>query len=152
MDPADQFLLQVVTVGHAGDPSTPVSTDFRRDYASLIRKLGAAGPVLLKNTDNYLPLTKPMNVGVFGNGAPYPVSGSAYLNDNDDPQGLEIGLLDIGGGSGSVRHTTLTSLLRVYVTTSKHTAAASRRSCTTKWSPREPSARSIPCRMYICST
>jgi beta-glucosidase len=109
VDPANQFLLQVVTVGHAGDPSTPVSTDVRGDHASLIRKLGAAGTVLLKNTDNYVPLTKPMNVGVFGNGAPYPVSGSAYFNDNDDPQGLEIGLLDIGGGSGSVRHTTLTS-------------------------------------------
>jgi beta-glucosidase len=50
-----------------------------------------------------------MNVGVFGNGAPYPVSGSQYFNDKNDPQGLENGLLDIGGGSGSVRHTTLTS-------------------------------------------
>jgi hypothetical protein len=50
-----------------------------------------------------------MNVGVFGNGAPYPVSGSAYFNDKEDPQGLEVGLLDIGGGSASVRHTTLTS-------------------------------------------
>jgi beta-glucosidase len=109
VDPANQFVIQVVTSGHAGGPSTPPATDVRGDHASLIRKLGAAGTVLLKNTDKYLPLTEPMNVGVFGNGAPYPVSGSAYTNDNEDPQGLEIGLLDIGGGSGSVRHTTLTS-------------------------------------------
>ena len=109
VDPANQFVIQVVTTGHAGDPSTPPATDVRGDHASLIRKLGAAGTVLLKNTNNYLPLTKRMNVGVFGNGAPYPISGSAYSNDNEDPQGLEIGLLDIGGGSGSVRHTTLTS-------------------------------------------
>jgi beta-glucosidase len=109
VDPANQFTLQVFTAGHAGDPSTPSATDVRGDHASLIRKLGAAGTVLLKNTNSYLPLTKPMNVGVFGNGAPYPVSGSAYFNDASDPQGLEYGLLDIGGGSGAVRHTTLTS-------------------------------------------
>jgi beta-glucosidase len=109
VDPANGAVIRVVTAGHAGDPSTPAAIDVRGDHASLIRKLGAAGTVLLKNTDGYLPLSKPMNVGVFGNGAPYPVSGSAYSNDNEDPQGLEIGLLDIGGGSGSVRHTTLTS-------------------------------------------
>ncbi|KAM0691525.1 hypothetical protein Q7P36_010296 [Cladosporium allicinum] len=109
VDPANQFTLQVFTAGHAGDPSTPPATDVRGNHASLIRKLGAAGTVLLKNTDSYLPLTKPMNVGVFGNGAPYPVSGSAYFNDDSDPQGLEYGPLDIGGGSGAVRHTTLTS-------------------------------------------
>lgn len=109
VDPANSVLLGVNTIGHAGVSATPPSIDVRGNHSSLIRKLGAAGTVLLKNTGDYLPLTKPMNVGVFGNGAPYPVSGSAYFNDDEDPQGLEIGLLDIGGGSGSVRHTTLTS-------------------------------------------
>jgi len=109
VDPANVVLLGINTIGYAGVNSTPASIDVRGNHSSLIRKLGAAGTVLLKNTDNYLPLAKPMNVGVFGNGAPYPVSGSAYSNDDGDPQGLEIGLLDIGGGSGSVRHTSLTS-------------------------------------------
>jgi beta-glucosidase len=35
----------------------------------LIRHLGAAGTVLLKNTNASLPLKRPMNLGVFGNGA-----------------------------------------------------------------------------------
>jgi beta-glucosidase len=109
VDPANQVLLAINTIGHAGITANPPSIDVRGNHSSLIRKLGAAGTVLLKNTDKYLPLTKPMNVGVFGNGAPYPVSGSQYFNDKNDPQGLENGLLDIGGGSGSVRHTTLTS-------------------------------------------
>jgi beta-glucosidase len=109
VDLPNSLLLRINTIGHAGVNATPAAIDVRGDHASLIRKLGAAGTVLLKNTDKYLPLTKPMNVGVFGNGAPYPVSGSVYFNDNSDPQGLVVGLLDIGGGSGSVRHTTLTS-------------------------------------------
>lgn len=109
VDPANAVLLGVSTTGHAGVNSTPISRDVRENHSSLIRRLGAAGTVLLKNTDNYLPLAKPMDVGVFGNGAPYPVSGSVYFNDNRAPYGLEIGLLDIGGGSGSVRHASLTS-------------------------------------------
>lgn len=109
VDGPNSLLLGINTFGHAGINATPPAIDVRGDHASLIRKLGAAGTVLLKNTDNYLPLTRPMNVGVFGNGAPYPVSGSVYFNDDNNQQGLEVGLLDIGGGSGSVRHTTLTS-------------------------------------------
>jgi beta-glucosidase len=109
VDQANAVLLGINTIGHAGVNVTPPSIDVRGDHSSLVRRLGAAGTVLLKNTGRYLPLTKPMNVGVFGNGAPYPVSGSVYINDSEDPQGLEVGLLDIGGGSGSVRHTSLTS-------------------------------------------
>jgi beta-glucosidase len=109
VDPANSVLLAINTIGHAGINANPPSVDVRGNHSSLIRKFGAAGTVSLKNTAKYLPLAKPMNVGVFGNGAPYPVSGSVYFNDNNDPQGLENGLSDIGGGSGSVRHTTLTS-------------------------------------------
>ena len=109
VDPANAYVISVNTMGHGIFNSTPAEIDVRGDHASLIRKLGAAGTVLLKNTDRYLPLKKPMNVGVFGNGAPYPAAGSQYFNDNEDPQGLENGLLDIGGGSGSVRHTSLIS-------------------------------------------
>ncbi|CZT25552.1 related to beta-glucosidase 1 precursor [Ramularia collo-cygni] len=109
VDPANAATIGVNTAGHTGIDSTPEAIDVRGNHSSLIRKLGAAGTVLLKNTGKFLPLTKPINVGVFGNGAPYPVSGSVYFNDNSDSQGLEVGLLDIGGGSGSVRHSTLTS-------------------------------------------
>ena len=36
---------------------------------SLIRTIGAASTVLLKNTNNVLPLVKPLSIGVVGNGA-----------------------------------------------------------------------------------
>ncbi|KAF7925812.1 hypothetical protein EAE99_005847 [Botrytis elliptica] len=66
--------------------------------------------VLLKNTNNILPLSKPLNIGVFGNSAPDPIGGLTWP-DSDLHTGFDIGTLDIGGGSGSARHTTLVSPL-----------------------------------------
>ncbi|GJD04161.1 beta1,2-D-glucosidase [Colletotrichum higginsianum] len=80
--------------------------DVRRDHAALIRTLGAAGTVLLKNTNGTLPLKNETNVGVFGNDATYPSKGSVYL-DLSQSLGFDMGTLDIGGGSGTVRHTNL---------------------------------------------
>jgi beta-glucosidase len=47
----------------------PSNVDVRENHASLIRQLGAAGIVLLKNTNNTLPLQSPGTIGVFGNDA-----------------------------------------------------------------------------------
>ncbi|ETS86254.1 hypothetical protein PFICI_00082 [Pestalotiopsis fici W106-1] len=86
--------------------------DVRGDHASLIRKIGAAGTVLLKNVNNTLPLKNVSNIGIFGNGAGYPIDGSVFLDYGDHPEGFEYGTLDIGGGSGTVRHTNLVTPLQ----------------------------------------
>ncbi|USW54054.1 Putative glycoside hydrolase, family 3, glycoside hydrolase family 3 domain, immunoglobulin [Septoria linicola] len=79
--------------------------DVRRDHAKSIREIGAAGTVLLKNVDGALPLGNGTSIGVFGNDISYPTIGSVYLGSGEgDSLGYEMGTLDIGGGSGTVRH------------------------------------------------
>lgn len=79
--------------------------DVRADHADVIRKTGAAGTVLLKNVNSALPLSNETNIGLFGNDAPYPTIGSVYLDYGEEIVGYEMGTIDIGGGSGTVRHT-----------------------------------------------
>jgi beta-glucosidase len=79
--------------------------DVRGDHAKLIREIGAAGAVLLKNINNTLPLTTPRNIGVFGNDAGDLTDGLVYQDPPATNVGFEYGTLDIGGGSSSVRHT-----------------------------------------------
>lgn len=43
--------------------------DVRGDHADFIRELGATSIVLLKNTNNALPLRTPQSIGIFGNDA-----------------------------------------------------------------------------------
>lgn len=74
---------------------------------SLIRTLGAAGTVLLKNTNNALPLKKPMNVGVFGSDAADFTTGMYAAG----PDNAEMGTLAVGGGSGSGRFSYVVSPL-----------------------------------------
>lgn len=83
----------------------------RGNHAKLIRQLAAAGTVLLKNVNDTLPLKKQKEIGVFGNGASYPTIGSVYLDYGMYPEGFEMGTVDIGGGSGTVRHTNLVTPL-----------------------------------------
>lgn len=77
-----------------------------RKHANLIRDLGAAGTVLLKNTNGALPLKAPKTIGVFGNDAADLTKGQYSLATN----GLnlmdgdyDIGTLAVGGGSGTGR-------------------------------------------------
>ncbi|KAI1857261.1 uncharacterized protein JN550_013344 [Neoarthrinium moseri] len=95
-----------------GDKEPPAGRDVRGDHASLIRKIGAAGSVLLKNEGGILPLSASttMNIGIFGNDAGDPTDGLTALL-TDDPLGFEYGTLDIGGGSGTGRHSNLVSPL-----------------------------------------
>ena len=78
--------------------------DVRDDHAALIRTLGAASAVLLKNTKHTLPLKAPKNIGVFGNDAAdfteglFPAGGFGNV-------GYNIGTLAVGTGSGSGRFT-----------------------------------------------
>jgi beta-glucosidase len=68
----------------------------------LIRSIAAAGTVLLKNSNNTLPLKSPRNIGVFGDDAA-DVSTGLFFPD----AGFEIGTAAIGGGSGSGRLSSL---------------------------------------------
>ncbi|CAG8060080.1 unnamed protein product [Penicillium olsonii] len=80
--------------------STQEGRDVRGNHSSLIRDMGAAGTVMLKNVNNTLPLKTPKIIGVFGNDAPDVSSGLLYPNKVD---GFEMGTLTVGGGSGSGR-------------------------------------------------
>ncbi|KAF2438927.1 glycoside hydrolase family 3 protein [Karstenula rhodostoma CBS 690.94] len=84
----------------------PSSRDVRGDHAKLIRKHGAAGSVLLKNTNGALPLKAPKNIAVFGNDAAEPTKGQ--LNQ----QNFEYGTLVAGGGSGTGQLTYVVTPLR----------------------------------------
>lgn len=82
----------------------PANVDVRDDHAALIRELGAAGIVLLKNTNNTLPLSTPANVGVFGNDAGDLTDGLYFDGDPDLTNiGFKYGVLPVGGGSGTGR-------------------------------------------------
>jgi beta-glucosidase len=79
--------------------------DVRANHASLIRELGAAGSVLLKNERNALPLLSPKNIAIFGNDAGDFTRGMYFLNIaiGADSGNSEFGTLPVGGGSGTGR-------------------------------------------------
>jgi beta-glucosidase len=73
------------------------SRDVRGNHAELIRKLGAASAVLLKNENSALPLAAPSSIAVFGNDAGEDVLG--FYNQAN----WEYGTISVGGGSGTGR-------------------------------------------------
>ncbi|RYP47045.1 hypothetical protein DL768_006840 [Monosporascus sp. mg162] len=94
------------------DPNNPPpARDVRGEHAEVVRKVAAAGIVLLKNWNNTLPLKSPKLVGVFGNGAADMTEGLTFTGDDSGPWGPNIGALSVGGGSGAGRHTRLISPL-----------------------------------------
>ncbi|KAH7073165.1 glycosyl hydrolase family 3 N terminal domain-containing protein [Paraphoma chrysanthemicola] len=114
-DPSSGGVFLTYIYGHESPlagiyPAVP-ALDVRGDHAQGIRELGAAGTVLLKNLNGILPLRNKTSFGLFGNDLPDPALGSAYLVYGDDATGNEMGTLNIGGGSGTVRHTSLVSPL-----------------------------------------
>ncbi|KAH7220087.1 glycosyl hydrolase family 3 N terminal domain-containing protein [Fusarium oxysporum] len=110
LDPASATALSVNQFGY-NNPQFAIkpvpARDVRGDHAKVIRELGAAATVLLKNTNGTLPLENEKDIGVFGNGAPYPTIGSVYFDYENASISYEVGTLDQGGGSGIVRHTEL---------------------------------------------
>lgn len=116
VDPSTPLVLAV----HVGLPFEflnvtypPPARDVRRNHSALVRQIGAAGTVLLKNIDSTLPLKYPRNIGVFGSDAADLTNGLTFVEPPGpaNPAGFEIGTLDIGGGSGSGRHSDLVSPL-----------------------------------------
>ncbi|KAI1119900.1 glycoside hydrolase superfamily [Nemania abortiva] len=90
---------------------TPEARDVRGDHAALVREIANAGAVLLKNENGTLPLASPRHIGVFGNDAADIMDGFVFPDPPSSPVGPEFGTLDIGGGSGSERHTYIVSPL-----------------------------------------
>jgi len=91
----------------------PIVDVRRQEHTRLIRTLGAAGTVLLKNTGT-LPLTQPMNIGIFGNGAADLTHGQYSLvigSDGSFQGNYDIGTLPVGGGSGTGRFASVVSPL-----------------------------------------
>ncbi|KAK9235318.1 glycosyl hydrolase family 3 N terminal domain-containing protein [Lipomyces kononenkoae] len=84
----------------------PANVDVRGTHAQLIRELGAAGTVLLKNIDGTLPLNAPKTIGVFGNDAGDLTDGLYPISDK-----YEYGTLAVAGGSGTGRLTYVVSPL-----------------------------------------
>lgn len=89
------------------------SRDVRADHDIVIRKLGAASTVLLKNLNSTLPLSAPKSIAVFGNDASEDTQG--YYNQVD----FEYGTLSAGGGSGTGRLTYLVTPLEAIKTKAK---------------------------------
>lgn len=79
----------------------PRGRDVRGDHAKIIREMGAAGTVLLKNVNDTLPLKDPKVIGVFGNDAGDFTNG--FLRPAEIPESVNTGTMIIGGGSGSGR-------------------------------------------------
>jgi hypothetical protein len=90
------------------------SRDVRGNHAELIRRHGAAGAVLLKNTKGALPLKAPRNIAVFGNDAGQPTQSSVLNQAN-----YEYGTLSAGGGSGTGQFTYLVTPLQAIQTRAK---------------------------------
>ncbi|KAH0425568.1 hypothetical protein CcaCcLH18_10882 [Colletotrichum camelliae] len=112
LDPSTLSVIAAQYQQSLGDlVANPPARDVRGNHAKLIREIGAAGAVLLKNVNNTLPLTAPMNIGVFGNDAGDLTDGLIYQDPPATNVGFEYGTLDIGGGSSSVRHTYLVTPL-----------------------------------------
>ncbi|PAV15192.1 glycoside hydrolase family 3 [Pyrrhoderma noxium] len=68
------------------------------DHATLIRQIGAASAVLLKNTDGVLPLKAPKSIAVVGSGGGPSSRGSPNAYSD---RGGDDGVLAMGWGSGT---------------------------------------------------
>ncbi|CZR50174.1 related to beta-glucosidase 1 precursor [Phialocephala subalpina] len=117
VDPSTIYVL-LQTYGYSatslGLPPAPASRDVRQDHKKLIREMGAAGVVLLKNTNGTLPLRSQTNIGVFGNSAGDVTDGLYYEGTKASGTGFgfQQGTLSVGGGSGTGRSTYIISPLQ----------------------------------------
>lgn len=89
----------------------PIVDVHREGTAALIRELGAAGTVLLKNTNATIPRKRPMDIGMFGNDAADLTHDQYSLTSLALGGTYDIGTMPVGGGSGTGRFTYLVSPL-----------------------------------------
>ncbi|CAI6097753.1 unnamed protein product [Clonostachys chloroleuca] len=106
VDPSGGAVFLAYQIGHkaqphlGGYPMLP-SRNVRGNHKVLIRELGAAATVLLKNVNNTLPMKNNNEVGMFGNAISYPTVGSTFRDADQYPEGYKYDTVDIGGGSGT---------------------------------------------------
>ncbi|KAG9086826.1 hypothetical protein FS749_003342 [Ceratobasidium sp. UAMH 11750] len=81
--------------------------DVQDDHYKLVREIGAASTVLLKNVNGALPLKKPITMSLIGSDAGPPIRGPNGYNDRG---GLD-GTLAMGWGSGTANFPYLISPL-----------------------------------------
>ncbi|KAG9008319.1 hypothetical protein FRB90_009001 [Tulasnella sp. 427] len=79
------------------DPATNEHVDVQDDHYKLVREIGAASIVLLKNVNHTLPLKKPRSIALIGSDAGPPLRGPNGYND----RGGSDGTLAVGWGSGT---------------------------------------------------
>ncbi|CCM01674.1 uncharacterized protein FIBRA_03737 [Fibroporia radiculosa] len=79
--------------------------DVQADHYKLVREIGGAGAVLLKNTDGALPLNKPRSIILVGSDAGNGAMGANGYSD----RGGDDGILGVGWGSGTANYPYLVS-------------------------------------------
>lgn len=97
-DMAIRILAAWYLVGQdQGYPAINLNTDVQSDHKNLIREIGAASTVLLKNSRNVLPLKAPKSIAIIGSGA-----GANGLGPNSClDHSCDSGVLAEGWGSGT---------------------------------------------------
>ncbi|KAI8992753.1 beta-glucosidase [Trametes punicea] len=81
------------------DPATNAHVDVQDDHYQVVREIGAAGTVLLKNVGAALPLKKPRSIAVIGNDSGPSLRGPNGYSD----RGGDDGTLAMGWGSGTAQ-------------------------------------------------
>lgn len=92
-----------VNLDNGSQPSYVSSTiyrDVRANHRAIVRENGAASLILLKNTNNALPLSKPLSMAVFGSHAGPVMAGPNYQFTVDETYMIYRGHLAGGSGSG----------------------------------------------------
>ncbi|KAI0753721.1 glycoside hydrolase superfamily [Fomes fomentarius] len=79
------------------DPATNQHVDVQGDHFKVVRQIGAAGTILLKNAGSTLPLKKPGSIAIIGNDAGPSSRGPNGYAD----RGGDDGTLAMGWGSGT---------------------------------------------------
>lgn len=82
------------------DEANNQHVDVQDDHYKVVREIGAAGAVLLKNRDNTLPLIKPRNIVIVGDDSGPALRGPNGFSD----RGGDDGILAMGWGSGTAQY------------------------------------------------
>lgn len=82
------------------DPETNSNVEATGNHNVIIREVGAASTVLLKNKNSALPLNKPKKIAIIGEGAAPAQGGPNRFGDRGGNDDGNDGTLGVGWGSG----------------------------------------------------
>ncbi|KAI0364024.1 glycoside hydrolase [Pilatotrama ljubarskyi] len=103
------------------DPATNAHVDVQDDHYKVVREIGAAGTVLLKNVGGALPLKKPRSIAVIGNDSAPSLRGPNGYSD----RGGDDGVLAMGWGSGTDQFPYLVSPVEAIQARARHDSSGS---------------------------